>query len=143
MRYLVIIAMLLCLGCSATPPPVKNTDPEQMIRAMTSDENELSMLRTKQRAYPQHQTNEVFLSVMLDSFRTYKRGYQANLIKARHDYPKATEKELAVLANDATIRQMKQDIAREEAAGPPMGMAPQSIHCTSMNMGLFQSTDCY
>jgi len=126
---------------------------EAIIGQLTEDEGEQLWLRYMRRAFPKLKNNRRSLEMWLATYREYSHRYEVNTIKMKHLYPNASESELQILAQDATVTELQQKAKEEEREAkrrnetfmaPDYGlMFPPSIHCTSSRLGMFTNTDCY
>lgn len=113
---------------------------------LTHAEDEVAYLQIVQERIPERAADEPFLRLVLGKYRQHKLRVQALSIQFRHQYPSATEGEIAVLARDAVTREEneRQDaITRTILSAPPTSAGPPSMHCFSDRIFRTTYTDCY
>ncbi len=144
-----VASLVLLQGCASelpTPPPVKETRSPVDVRRLTTIPEEMYYLQYVVEQNPEWATNENALRIALGVHRQLNLRTQALAIQFRHQYPSATEEEIAILARDAASREARerQDaITRSILSAPPTSSDSFPMHCFSDKVFGTIYTDCY
>lgn len=146
---LLAVCLALLAGCASEPsthpaPPAPSAPVD--IYQLAQTEDEVTYLQTLLFQNPEWAANEKVLRQALGYHRAWVMRTQALAIQFRHQYPSATQEEIAVLARDAASREARdrQDaITRSILSAPPSSSGPSPVHCFSDKVFGTIYTDCY
>lgn len=154
-QFLSVAGCLVLLpGCASEPhthpvPPSPATSASRTpvdIYQLAQTEDEVTYLQNLLFQNPEWAANEKILRQALGYHRAWVMRTQALAIQFRHQYPSATEEEIAVLARDGASREARdrQDaITRSILSAPPASSGSSPVHCFSDKVFGTIYTDCY
>lgn len=154
-QFLLLAGCLALLaGCASEPSthhapasPATSADRAPVdVYQLARTEDEVAFLQILLSQNPEWAGDEGMLRRALAYHRQLNLRTQALAIQLRHQYPAATQEEIAVLVQDAVIREKneRQDaITRSILSAPPASSGSSPTHCFSDKVFGTIYTDCY